>query len=373
MKPVKQIYPLTSLRFFAAFCVVLHHTIEGVAPALASPGWLNRLQRYSGVTVLLFFILSGYVLAVVYLEQGRPVEKKCFWLARFARIYPLYFVTLVLDTPNLYHYRLLKYGTKAALLKTSISFAGSALLLQQWFLRLSGIDFPNWSLSVEAFFFLVFPVFGARLWRLRLATQCILAASLFLGLPAVQFVDRLCGVDLFDYLQPVSYLPYFMSGIVLYRIQLRIRQDTARLARWQRVSPWLALLSVAVLATVCAAPRRFSAVLLPGFLFLPGFSLILLCFSVGNRWIEAVFSWPALVLLGEASYSLYLLHVIVWTWVFGYAQLPLNVTTYLLYLAAAILLSIASFRFLEVPARRRLLRAWHQRSPEPEAIASIAQ
>jgi peptidoglycan/LPS O-acetylase OafA/YrhL len=80
-----------------------------------------------------------------------------------------------------------------------------------------------------------------------------------------------------------------------------------------------------------------------------------------------------MVLLGEASYSLYLLHVIVWTWFFTYARLPVNVATYLLYLLAAILLSIASFTLLEVPARRHILRAWHQRSQESEVIASIAQ
>lgn len=373
MKTVRQIYPLTSLRFFAAFCVVLHHTIENIVPALTAPGWPHRLQQFSGVTVLLFFILSGYVLAVAYLEQGAPVVKKRFWIARFARIYPLYFVTLALDAPNLFHYRLLKYGAKAALLKTSISFAGSALLLQQWFQRLRGIDYPNWSLSVEALFYLLFPFFGAQLWRLRLTTQCILAASLFFGIFGIQCLGNLRAVDPFAHIQPVTYLPYFVSGIVLHKIQLWIREDATRLAHWQRATPWLALLTVVVLAVACAAPHKVDLAIVPGLLFLPGFSLLLLCFSVGNRRIEALFSRPALVLLGESSYSLYLLHVIVWTWLFGYARLPVNVGTYLLYLAVAILLSIASFRFLEVPARRRILRGWHQRSPEPEVIASIAQ
>jgi peptidoglycan/LPS O-acetylase OafA/YrhL len=372
MKAVKQIYPLTSLRFFAAVFVVLHHTIEAIYPAITLPGWQNRLQQYSGVTVLLFFILSGYVLAIAYLEEGRTVERKRFWIARFARIYPLYFVTLV-DAPNLYHYRLLKYGAKAALLKTSISFAGSTLLLQQWFPRLRGIDFPNWSLCVEALFYLLFPFVGSQLWRLRLATQCNLALALFFTLFGIQYVGGRWGIDPFAYLQPVSSLPYFVAGIVLRRIQLWIRQDTIRFARWQLASPWLALLIVAVLAIACASPRKIDTAIVPGLLFLPGFSLLLLCFSGGNRRMEAAFSRPTLVLLGESSYSLYLLHMIVWAWFFAYARLPLNVATYFLYLAAAILLSIASFRFLEVPARRRILRAWQQRSPESEVVASLAQ
>ncbi len=373
MKPAERIYPLTSLRFFAALCVLFHHTLENIAPALRAPGWMNRVQYYSGATVLLFFILSGYVLAVAYLEQGQPVEKKRFWMARFARIYPLYFVTLILDAPNLFHYRLLKYGVKAAFLKTSISFAGSALLLQQWFQQLGGIDYPNWSLSVEAFFYLLFPLFGAWMWRLRLSRQCLLAASLYLGSFVVAFAGSHWGVNPFAHIQPVRYLPYFIAGIAFHKIQLWIGEDVIRLARWQRSAPWLALVTVAALAIACGLPHRIDIAIVPGLLLLPGFSLLLLCFAVGNRGIEAVFSRPLLVLLGEASYSLYLLHVIVWTWLFGYARLPVNIGTYLLYVAAAILLSVVSFRFLEIPARRRILRAWNQRNSESEAVAAIAQ
>lgn len=373
MKAARQIYPLTSLRFFAAFSVVLHHTLDSILPVLKSPGWGNRLQQYSGATVLLFFVLSGYVLSVAYLEEERPVYKKRFWVARFARIYPLYFVTLVLDAPNLYYYRLLKYGAKAALFKTSITFAGNAFLLQQWFPTLRGIDFPNWSLSVEALFYLVFPFIGARLWRLRLDIQCLIAGAFFCSMFGIQYAGVRRGIDPFAHIQPVTYLPYFVAGIVLHRLQIWIRRDAARLSRWQHTSPWLALLTVAILIVACAAPHAIDEAIVPGLLFLPGFSILLLCFSVGNRRIEALFSGPSMVLLGEASYSLYLLHVIVWTWFFTYARLSVNVATYLLYLLAAILLSIASFTLLEVPARRHILRAWHQRSQESEVIASIAQ
>jgi peptidoglycan/LPS O-acetylase OafA/YrhL len=373
MKVAKQIYPLTSLRFFAAFLVVLHHTVEGVAPRVLRPGWLNRLHQYTGATVLLFFILSGYVLAVVYLEPGKPISKRHFWLARFARIYPLYLVALVLDAPNLYLYRLAKYGAKAALFKTSISFAGSVLLLQQWFPILSGIDFPNWSLSVEAFFYLLFPLFAAVLWRLRLAVQVSLMVILYLGFFGLQCIGSRLGVNPFAHIYPVMYLPYFVAGIVLLSIHKWILEDATRLLICQRISPVASAFAIAVLATACAAPPRFGGIVLPGLVFLPGFSLLLLSFALGNRWIDSSFSWPILVLLGEASYGLYLLHVIVWTWMFGYLHLILTGTTYFIYLATAIALSVASFKYLETPARRSILRMWHQRRIESEVVASIAQ
>ncbi len=362
MNERKQIYPLTTLRFFAALCVVLFHSLGGV-----------RLYQYGGVPVFLFFILSGYVLAVAYLEGGRIVNKKRFWIARFARIYPIYFVTLVLDTPNLFHARVLKYGINSALLKTSITFIGNVLMLQHWIPRLHGIDYPNWSLSVEAFFYLLFPFFGAWMWRRRLDFQCLLAAALYLGIFAISFAGKVRGVDAFAYITPVIYLPYFVAGIAFYSIQLRIQKSETRLARWRAIAPWVATVIVVGLALACAVPRNFYSDVFPGLLFLPCLSLLLLCCALGNHTIEALFSKPFLILLGEASYSLYLLHAIVWTWLFGYARLPFNLATFFLYLLTSILLSILSFRYLEGPARRRVLRAWNERNPQPEALEAVAQ
>ena len=113
--------------------------------------------------------------------------------------------------------------------------------------------------------------------------------------------------------------------------------------------------------------------MLPGLVFLPAFSLLLLAFAIGSSTIERTFAKPFLVLLGESSYALYLLHVIVWTWLFHYARVPFNAVTYILYLLAAVGISIACYRYLEVPARQWLLRVFHQRSKESEAAASIAQ
>jgi hypothetical protein len=48
--------------------------------------------------ISVFFTLSGYILAVVYLQSDAAIDKK-FWLARFARIYLLITVALLLDPP----------------------------------------------------------------------------------------------------------------------------------------------------------------------------------------------------------------------------------------------------------------------------------
>ncbi len=88
--------PLTSVRFFAAFAVVVHHA---GGPAFAdAPESARSLREFGAVAVRFFFILSGFVLALKYADTARVprVDAPRFWLARFARIYPVYVVALVL-------------------------------------------------------------------------------------------------------------------------------------------------------------------------------------------------------------------------------------------------------------------------------------
>src|SRR5689334_3784923 len=83
--------PLTSLRFFAAFWVVLFHYWRHLDVGFTSP----IVQRgYLGVEV--FFTLSGFILCHVYLssvDEGRFRYGSFLW-NRLARIYPLHLAAL---------------------------------------------------------------------------------------------------------------------------------------------------------------------------------------------------------------------------------------------------------------------------------------
>src|SRR5579871_6227282 len=152
-----KILPLTSLRFFAALWVVFFHTlILAFGPRVTNVSTVSgRILLLGYISVSFFFTLSGYILAVTYLPRRVSMER--FWWARFVRVYPLFFVTLILSCPPFFIGEVKRLGTHAATYKMLDKLPGNLLMVQAWMPSLVKIDFPNWSLSVEAFFYLLFP------------------------------------------------------------------------------------------------------------------------------------------------------------------------------------------------------------------------
>src|SRR5438270_6476303 len=158
---------LTSLRFFAAFHVFLFHMLA--MGAVFGPAWFHSLSSIGYVGVTFFFVLSGFIL--VYTYAGTSVSRRDFWHARFARVYPAYVFALLLTTPffilGVRHYHeigLPFMAFEAAHVKCTAAL--ELLLLQAWVppaaLSWNGV---GWSLSVEAFFYLLFPLLLTRFTR----------------------------------------------------------------------------------------------------------------------------------------------------------------------------------------------------------------
>jgi peptidoglycan/LPS O-acetylase OafA/YrhL len=108
---VKQadILPLTSLRFFAALAVFASHLPLASGADQPLLNWLGKNVFYEGYWgVAFFFVLSGFILTVAYVKRlNYSGDLYLFWLARFARIYPLHLLTffIALDSqPSLLHW-----------------------------------------------------------------------------------------------------------------------------------------------------------------------------------------------------------------------------------------------------------------------------
>jgi peptidoglycan/LPS O-acetylase OafA/YrhL len=369
----EKLHALTSLRFFAALFVLSYHTLMiGRFPDIVPPNsFLGHFLNLGCVSVSFFFLLSGYILSMVYLKAGRAVRVGSFYRARFARVYPLYFLTLVADTPNLLAPRIIKYGLKSALLKTTVTFLGNAFLIQAWFVVLRGINNPNWSLSVEAFFYLIFPAIGVVLWKLRGVKFWLAGAALYVvGQLIVAFAARhIAGStpQFLAFLHPET----FALGILLASWQVRSERGVA-----VRANPW-----VLSLVTGSAMLASFLVVYFYAYmpwvnmydgLLAPIFACIIWAFS-HSEWAPAkLLSAPWLVVLGEASFGLYLIHMPI-LHVFEHMGWSLIPMLYPVYLAVCIGLSVLSFYYFETPMRKWILKRGHVHVKETMEMASDAQ
>jgi peptidoglycan/LPS O-acetylase OafA/YrhL len=155
---------LDGLRFAAAFTVFLSHYAVG----RISGGVFWPVADYGRTSVLVFFVLSGFVIAWVTETRERSLDDYC--LARVARLYsviiPAFIVTAILDylgdavDPRLYGP---EWGHSTT--HPVLGFALSAVFLgESWTLEvLPGFNLPFWSLNYEAWYYALF----AAVWFLR--------------------------------------------------------------------------------------------------------------------------------------------------------------------------------------------------------------
>jgi peptidoglycan/LPS O-acetylase OafA/YrhL len=189
---MNEIRPLTGLRGIAALVVFLAHTRETLQSrglSLPVPNLLERLFLSGGRQVDIFFVLSGFILALIYRDWFSDSLKRKSYLKflqrRIARIYPLHAFMLILVVLFVLAALLFHASTVNGLDRFNYSsLPAYFLLVQAWgFLGDDPGQWnpPSWSISIEALAYLVFPPFiwltskfgKSRPWTLfALLTAC---------------------------------------------------------------------------------------------------------------------------------------------------------------------------------------------------------
>jgi peptidoglycan/LPS O-acetylase OafA/YrhL len=383
---------LTGLRFVAAAHVLSYHTTSWSG---WSAGAFRNIVGTGYVAVAFFFVLSGFILAYVHAPPegpGGPRERRGegrqprgawrnaqpadFYARRFARIYPAYVFALALIAPTFLWHTFRTLGL-AALARQAFP----VLLLVQAFIPSAALSWnpPAWSLSAEAFFYLLFPFVAPRLVGLGRKT----AAAAFVGGYALTFTAPLLYLwlapdgpgpathDTYTFwlnvlrYDPIVRLPEFLLGILLGSLYLRaewppsVRALLGSPAAATALSAGAAVLVLAFLAASGSIPYP----LLHNGLLVPVFALLIVSLAPGRGALAACLATPAMVLLGEASYSLYLIHVplgIIWDKIVHPLMGPHYAGTLLdwsAFVAFAVAASIGCYRFVERPLQKRVLRA----------------
>jgi peptidoglycan/LPS O-acetylase OafA/YrhL len=356
------IHSLTGLRFIAALAVVMFHMVS--PPEW--PAFVGRWFARGHVSVQLFFVLSGFILAYNYLGSDKPVERGPFWRARFARIYPVYLVAVVLAAPFAWRTLTVTYGYPFDLAAVHLVALAAAvgLMLQAFFPvpeLVQAWNTPAWSLSCEMFFYALFPWAGPRLARLSrrglwvalLAVGALMGVGHALVLPAMPPHASLwifSGAPIWIQ-HPFFNLPLFLGGILLGRLYLLSRGGP--FGRWAGT-----VASVASVATLVylglPAGAHYEAYFIPCLVPLLAVLLFALAWDRGPAaWL---LSRKPMVLLGESSYALYILHSPVWGF-FNYFWShvlhldPLSRLYHLAYTATVVAVSVAAYLLIERPAR----------------------
>ena len=371
---------LTGLRFLAALHVMLMHRAQ---PYLGwTPTWARNVVAAGYTSVSLFFVLSGFILAYTYLEPGtpRPVNQRAFWIARASRVYPVYLLALLAALPSFLGLVLARDGQmlgpntnplKIAVASIGLAQAWSWTTVWQW-------NSPGWSLSVEAFFYLVFPFVTIPLVRAargREIRACALLWALALLPPLVYLLLNPEGIGagmpssrdpilLMVKFNPLFRLPEFLLGVVLGKLFLdRGGSGGAVTARRDWMSGPAAGLLVAVLALSPILPY----VLLHNSLLTPLFALLVLGLASRRGRLARLLSQPTMVRLGEASYALYLLHQPIWWWMTTLARvnaLDRQPDRFFWgYCGITLGLSVLIYEVVEQPARRAIRSAFLRSAP----------
>ncbi len=349
---------LTGLRFVAALAVVVSHFMANrVVPRYdAAVGFLDGGRT----AVSLFFVLSGFVLALNYPSVQGRAQLRRFYVARFSRIYPMVLLALVVSTPTVLYALsapdcLLQWYSvdSAAGPKLAASLIAQLTMLTAWF-PLAAINQPwngpAWSVSCEVFFYLLFPLLIAALAgrRLRVLAAVVLSgwaaqAAWIWGVRAVLPANR-GGFVVSQF--PVTHLFEFVLGICAAVWFARSGRQWLEAPGRRRMVLAVALTGIVVLSAARLSDPRY-------LLMSPLFALLVLGLATrpaaGGSWL----AWPLLVLLGESSYALYLLHVPL---MHLFDMAGVSGAAGWVAMAATIGLSVVAFRCYETPMRVVLRR-----------------
>lgn len=353
-----RVHSLTTARFFAAAWVVFFHYLS------LRPGSLENVRASGVAGVSFFFVLSGFILTWNYggSNAGAGFTRRGFWVARFARIYPVYVVAILLSLPFV-----VNAGVRPSFLWGSLA---ANLLLVQSVLPPYAMSWntPGWTISTEAFFYLAFPFVRDRL-PTRSSPGRIVAAGAAcwlagLVLPAAWLLLQPDGPNPAEgtyrpwftlvTASPIGRIPEFLLGVCAGHFVLDQRARGVRLH-----GDLLVLAGMAPLAVVLAS-GSLPRVWLESALLAPLHLLVILGLAQGTGFLSRALSWPPLVFLGEASYAVYILQRPVRLWfmvLLGYSAVQTtDLRDFFAYFAILVGLSSFAFVAFERPARR-VLRA----------------
>ena len=335
------------LRLFSSLSVLIFHYIHFFYPfnSLYNPELkidssqfpfffiLDLIYEYGRYGVQMFWAISGFVFAHVYLDQLNKISSKDFLINRIARLYPLHLLTLILvaglqilsfkvngnfeiyEGNDLYHFIL------------------NLFYIHGWgFAKESSFNAPTWSVSIELIIYFIFFISITLLNKFKIKFVVLIYLILLL-------IDKYWEIKSFYITAFFDSSRLFFSGMFVHYLYLKITNKF-----------FLILLSVIFIFISLLGSFKL-------FIFFP--SIILFLSALGttkNKKLGSFFQFS-----GDLTYAIYLLHIptqILIILVFGYFGIKEDVFYskyfFLGYVGFVLFISSISFKFYEKPLNYKL-------------------
>ncbi|STX29947.1 acetyltransferase [Legionella beliardensis] len=357
----KNINVLTSLRFFAALAVIFEHTRHFFT--FTDP---LKTDIPMAISVTFFFVLSGFILTYVYQDIEKSGKKFDFYAARIARAWPLHIATLLLAffllplDKTLFHQ---PHYIATTLLNAS--------LLHAW-VPYSTVFFSynsvSWAMSVELFFYIIFPFLGANWSRKWLLKSSLMLLFLILYLCFMTYVyihNRNIDLTGITSVIPFSRLGEFVGGMIAAQIFINLNKKhiSGGIILWSIIELITVIIAYYYAANIVnfsawVAKHTISEVLVMYTVTsgtAPMFMALMMVFAFQKGIITKILSKDLFVFLGELSFALYLTHNILILFLVEHkANLALfsDPILFLFYSIALFLVSYVLWEYVQKPTRK---------------------
>jgi peptidoglycan/LPS O-acetylase OafA/YrhL len=287
-------------RFLAIFIVVIAHTSTLFTfPSIARTLTLIfRREVINGkIGVYLFFTISGFILAMPFagshLLESNSVNITRYFKRRVTRLEPPYILIMLIRFPLALMYKHAKLETFAPHLIASLLYAHNLA-----YGSYSVIYPPAWSLEIEIQFYILAPLLATvYIIKSAVARQLLLAGAV---LGSATLANSLIVPGTRLSLCILNYFQYFLAGFLLCEIHLTDVYHRLSARTWDLVGV-LALLFILLSAGTVA------------YLVMPFMIISLYLAGLRGRIARALFSVPAITIIGGMCYSIYLTHMLVVT------------------------------------------------------------
>ncbi|WP_083477135.1 acyltransferase family protein [Lacinutrix algicola] len=343
-----RIEQLTFTRFVAALLIVVFHF--GSGDSYFNSEYIQFLFKQANVGVSYFFILSGFVMIIAYHKKNK-INFIDYMISRFARIYPMYLIAILLLLV-------------LSIISNKVNYLDVFLnifMVQAWIPgKALAFNIPAWSLSVELFFYLLFPFLFNRFYSKISYNKLIIPILLFWLISQLLFhyFNYQTTFTSFFYntydlnFHPIFHLNEFLIGNLagLYFVK---KGNKTKNYDFHIIG----LVTLVLIALKFPIGLNFHNGFL-AILFVP----IIILLSLNNGFLTKLFNKKGFIFLGEISYGLYILQFIVWVYVsdyrlekyFGLDKAEDFLFCFFLRLLILIGLSVISYLYVEKPIRDKI-------------------